>query len=578
LRWLRLHSNAFSGLLPESLAHAPKLERLSVQKNQLSGAIPDNIVELRTLQQLDLGYNMLYTDNPNTQAFLSPIAPNWEKTQLLKVRDIQVQEVTAKAITLHWTPNVYQPGSGFYHIWLSNLPDRGFVSGGTTKNLSIGSYTLNNLEANTPYYLRISAYAPITEEQSNALVAISDTVMATTKIETVPTLLDPAFIKPGCFSITGTRYQGKPVTIEKQPEKLRISIPEPETTNTSILELSVALSSAGTTNYSIDYQVSSGDADNYMDYLIVDDIGQLNFSAQMLEQKLLINVLADAEVEAYPEIFRLHLSNPSNGTQLCKNAGDSLEIQIEPSNYPEKMHAESWVLLEVGQIYGGFIEGGLEPRKVVKAPNPEIIHMLPYDGGGLLELQAMAPGTASFVLQDSDTPANKVHFEVFVGIRAVEELNLSAPPFSKTYDALNLERVNVVYPMFGPESDDWLEVRHLFFFFLLGDQLYQVQDELVCADEAVPNSCKTRYVFTLFNPADPFFTRRQPSWTMDLTPELSNVSGVNLTALDFSEKGFNLRNTQIIVFEGFTPDADVFLHGFENLSTVTWTWYPIVIQ
>ncbi len=567
LRWLRLQSNRFTGNLPVSLGDAPALERLFLQKNKLAGNLPHNLVNLDKLQEFNISYNMLYSTDQAVHSFLQTVSPDWDQTQTLKIENIKVQSRTVSSITVEWDKSVYQPPAGFYRVWLGNTPEGEFVSQGTTENLRSNSFQLTGLQANTTYYVRISSYVPIIERQVNTLMTDSDTLSVTT-------LVDPNTPEPGCFSIRSAQYQGQPVELVKTQGGLYLSLDEPEGIEEDTLELTIDRNKAEMLS-SVKYFVSEGSAYNYSDFTTTDVSGILNFAEQEFEKILPIILKGDAETEEYTEIFRVHLSEPSQPDKLCD---DSIEIQIKPSDYPPKMQAETWVLLELGGVFGSFIEGGVAPRKILNMPDEELVEMYSYDGGEFIEFESIAPGTTHFVLEDSDTPANKLFYDIYIGISAMNALNLETPPFQKNYDATNIDRVNIVYPMFGPESDDWLEARHLFFFLLIGDQLLQVQDTQVCSTEETTR-CETHYSLTAFNPQDPFFTYRQPSWIMDLKPELSDVGGIDLTQLDFSRNGLNMRDFQVTVFEGFARNEDAFLRPSETLlQRLTWTWYPINIE
>jgi Leucine-rich repeat (LRR) protein len=571
LRWLRLENNRFSGEIPEIVGTATKLERLTFQANQLTGTIPDNITQLKNLQLFDLSHNSLHTNNPQTIEFLNRFMPNWASTQTLGVRDLRVQVDTTNTATVHWTPNPYQPASGFYRIWLGRHKDGDFINQGSTTSLADNTYTLPALKPDTHYYVYVSTYVPFTSKQSTPVQVNSTSVHFATSPDKTST-------PPECFTISQVSYDKKPITLTTGEQTSFVIIDEPEGEQRLPLDIVISRPSTKSGKVGISYDVRDGTATNYMDYRLVETKGRLVFAETELNKTLSIEIRGDYEVEKAPENFRVSFSNPDAGLGLCK---DSLEIQINPSDYPPKMKADTWFLLHYNEVSGSFVNGGVAPLTISKVTNPEIIQLLPYQGGDFIEFQTILPGETRFTLSDSSTPANSLEYYVYVGIRAMLSLSdyrPTHPPFSRTYKADELKRVNAVYPLYVPESDNWLESQYLFFFVLMDGQLFQIKAEQHCP-ETNPTQCTTHYVFAPFDPANPFFAYRQPSWITDYSKELKNVNGLDLTQLDFSEQGLNIRNTDFIIFKGFAKEPNLFLQDSETLfKRLTWSWYVISIK
>ena len=234
--------------------------------------------------------------------------------------------------------------------------------------------------------------------------------------------------------------------------------------------------------------------------------------------------------------------------------------------------------MQTGESVLVVLDGGEGERFISQLPDSELIEVKPYNGGDVIELTALSPGATTLTVSDSrPILAQELPIEIYVGMPNSTGLAAENIAFKRTYNAAEKNAVNLVRPFKVPESDDWLEAKSLFFIVVLDDLVLQVNQREVCDEN---NLCQTEYFFNEFNPANPYVTKRDPSWIMDLSPELKNVNGFDLTNMDFSDQGFPLSNTDIHIFQGFAQNPNDFMdYSIDELtSELVWSWYTVTIE
>jgi len=169
LMLLDLSSTKLNGSIPPELSNLISMFYLSLEMNALGGDIPSDLANLENLSSLYLGFNKLTASDSELISYLNTRAPNWADTQTVPPTDVQVASISSNAIDLSWTPVKYSQ-DGYYEVAVSTDQGGYYEVIGTTRNKTIGSYSVEFLEPNTTYCFTLRAYTPAwPDRQKNEL-------------------------------------------------------------------------------------------------------------------------------------------------------------------------------------------------------------------------------------------------------------------------------------------------------------------------------------------------------------------------------------------------------------------------
>ncbi|MER2598997.1 MAG: leucine-rich repeat domain-containing protein [Caldilineales bacterium] len=175
---LMLNRNRLTGIIPTSLGNLSNLFEVWLNGNALSGAVPENVCSLAGLFFLDTGYNAL----SRAPACMTLLDPQWNQTQTIAPADLAAQPQST-AITLRWTPILYQNDTGWYEVSYRPAGGMWAVHGQTSSKAST-DYTITGLNAGRAYELRVRTFTAAHDEppayQQNDVWSDYATVNATT--------------------------------------------------------------------------------------------------------------------------------------------------------------------------------------------------------------------------------------------------------------------------------------------------------------------------------------------------------------------------------------------------------------
>ena len=183
LQILLLASNQLTGEIPPGSDFPSSLEQLSLAGNQFEGEIPTTLTTLSNLTTLDLNYNKLTANTTDTGllSFLENLTPEWKKTQTLPPTNIEVTALSDHEIQLAWAPILYQGDGGYYRILSATFPGGPYQEAALSADKSATNYLVDNLAADTTYYLVLETYTPSHGNQPNELTStFSSEISATT--------------------------------------------------------------------------------------------------------------------------------------------------------------------------------------------------------------------------------------------------------------------------------------------------------------------------------------------------------------------------------------------------------------
>ena len=168
LLYLDLSRNCLEGPLPSEIGNLNKLLQLRIDNNAIEGEIPGSIVHLVDLgPATDFGYNMLYSHNPTTVAFLDARDPDWDETQTIPPSGVGTSSLGSTQLELSWTPIPYIGDGGHYDILYSDTPGGPYTIYGITTDKLTTTYVFEGLIPETKYYFVIRTYTPVHGIQQN---------------------------------------------------------------------------------------------------------------------------------------------------------------------------------------------------------------------------------------------------------------------------------------------------------------------------------------------------------------------------------------------------------------------------
>lgn len=184
LQKLTLSKNRLNGGIPESIGNLTGLQVLDLHGNQFSGEVPSTIMQLNQITYLDMNYNGFISTSPDVVNYLSSFDPNWMNTQTIPPTGLNGAPFPG-GFTLSWSPIGYQTGTGHYEISYTKASEDFWKVHGNTVSKATASYSLLDLEPNTPYKFRIRTYTSSHFDNPNDLWSNYST----------PILIDPSQYK-----------------------------------------------------------------------------------------------------------------------------------------------------------------------------------------------------------------------------------------------------------------------------------------------------------------------------------------------------------------------------------------------
>ncbi|MDM8544906.1 Calx-beta domain-containing protein [Candidatus Venteria ishoeyi] len=557
LLWLNLSDNHFTGTIPQTFSQLSKLERLYLANNQLTGILPVELMQLTALEAetgFNIARNALFTTDPQLQDFITQKSTTWLSMQAIAPSDISVLGVTGSSVTLSWTaPNSYAPYDGFYRIQYATEPGGPYLlNGGSVTNKRQTTHTINNLLPETSYYFVLETYTLPNEPQRNTIISASSSeVNATT-----PSLAQIA----GNFHIAALTentlmrdlsFHGNMGVFDVNNEG-------------GLFSLSVQREGDLTGSASIDYYFTPATADEGDDFLSQTEdeeyTATLLFAAGEQEKSVQIQIIDDGEAEE-SEYFRFFLSNPSTGMKVID---DTLIFHVLPNELrPEIETEETEITMYPGQLRSLIFNGGTGKRLIHQPSDPDILETKDYDGGDILSLIGKQVGSTQIILEDENTPPELIQLNIVV---AIQPQKMYDPGRPDTVFNFPKNKVDLIQPMYVPDTDDAQESLPILFVIKLGDRFLGVKNIATCQREA---GCPSAYQLSYIDDdlaGQMFFHKRVLHESLDFSEDLSNVSGFDLNNLDLSSIDENL-------------SVDVFMgYGKDNNETLIWTWYQVNIH
>ncbi len=181
LQRLDLSSNHLSGSIPSELENLSSLQRLWLYSNQLSGSIPTELRNLNNLSNTDIGYNALWTDDAELQAFLDIKDPDWDETQTIAPEGLTIVSVADHTVWLDWTPIMYTDDAGGYEVFSEPVVTKAPTSGGFTLTKTTTTFPVTGLLPGQSYDFTVGAFTyPHDDNQNTVESELTAPEMATT--------------------------------------------------------------------------------------------------------------------------------------------------------------------------------------------------------------------------------------------------------------------------------------------------------------------------------------------------------------------------------------------------------------
>lgn len=170
---LDLSQNMLAGPIPLELTTLDNLATLDLAGNLLFGDIlvDFNAGNLSNLANLNLDYNRLTASNAGVESFVTSLSASFNSTQTLPPTDLQVVSTNASEIEITWTPIAYTADGGYYEVWFALNSGGPYNQHGTIADKTASSYTVDGLNPNTTYYIRLKAFTPVHSNNPNALTS-----------------------------------------------------------------------------------------------------------------------------------------------------------------------------------------------------------------------------------------------------------------------------------------------------------------------------------------------------------------------------------------------------------------------